>query len=71
MGHQIYPKEVQSIVRRLDIDGDNQITYSEFYESLQLFTLQRQQSNILKERTNETTNILVNRQNQQMFIRNN
>jgi Ca2+-binding EF-hand superfamily protein len=45
MGHQIFPKEVQSIVRRLDIDGDNKITFSEFYEALQLISRQNPDSN--------------------------
>jgi Ca2+-binding EF-hand superfamily protein len=34
MGHKVMPREVAAIVRRLDIDGDSQIGYSEFVESM-------------------------------------
>ena len=34
MGHQPLPAEISAIVRRLDIDGDQQITYAEFMESI-------------------------------------
>lgn len=57
MGHQIFPKEVQSIVRRLDIDGDNKITFSEFYEALQLISLQNPDSVKIKQKNNEIRNI--------------
>lgn len=60
MGHQIYPKEVQSIVRRLDIDGDNKITFSEFYEALQLISIQNPESNRINAKNNEIRNIKIN-----------
>lgn len=34
MGHQVLPKELIAIVRRLDIDGDSKIGYQEFVESI-------------------------------------
>lgn len=59
MGHQIFPKEVQSIVRRLDIDGDNKITFSEFYEALQLISRQNPDSNKTNAKNNEIRNIKI------------
>lgn len=34
MGHQPLPEEVSAIMRRLDIDGDQKIDFSEFVESI-------------------------------------
>ena len=34
MGHQPLPDEVNAIMRRLDIDGDQKIDFSEFVESI-------------------------------------
>ena len=34
MGHLIKPKEVECVVRRLDIDGDGKITFDEFFEAI-------------------------------------
>lgn len=34
MGHQTRSNEVSAIIRRLDIDGDKKIKYSEFVESI-------------------------------------
>jgi hypothetical protein len=34
MGHRVMPHELVSIVRRLDIDGDQKIEYEEFVESI-------------------------------------
>jgi len=34
MGHQVIPEEIKAIVRRLDIDGDQRISFSEFIESI-------------------------------------
>lgn len=34
MGHQTVPKEIEAIIRRLDVDGDNIIKYPEFVESV-------------------------------------
>jgi len=34
MGHLVQPKEVVSIVRRLDIDGDHKISFHEFVEAV-------------------------------------
>lgn len=34
MGHQVLPEELKAIVRRLDIDGDQMISYNEFVESI-------------------------------------
>ena len=34
MGHRVMPHELVSIVRRLDINGDQKIEYEEFVESI-------------------------------------
>lgn len=34
MGHKVMPNEAGAIVRRMDVDGDNRIGYSEFVESI-------------------------------------
>ena len=34
MGHTVQPKEVSSILRRLDIDGDNRVSFDEFVEAI-------------------------------------
>lgn len=34
MGHQVKNDEVDAVIRRLDIDGDKLVKYSEFVESL-------------------------------------
>lgn len=34
MGHIVQPKEVSCIIRRLDIDGDNRISFDEFVEAI-------------------------------------
>ena len=34
MGHQVLPEEVKAIIRRLDIDGDQKISFNEFVESI-------------------------------------
>jgi len=34
MGHQVVPAEIESIIRRLDIDGDGIIKFPEFVESI-------------------------------------
>ena len=34
MGHQVLTEEIKAIIRRLDIDGDQKISYTEFIESI-------------------------------------
>lgn len=34
MGHQVLPKEIEAIIRRLDVDGNTIIKYPEFVESV-------------------------------------
>ena len=40
MGHVIQPKEVSCIIRRLDIDGDNRVSFDEFVEAISPISLE-------------------------------